>query len=329
MPLPDAAQKSFHTPLVVNAIDMSVEVKALLESSSRFVIDLDADESAFGPGTVKEETPAETLKPSGLPEVPIGQKFCEGITVYKMSDLASTKPPVGVGAPPPNTSGPEDAARSEAARAAKEVAKAQKAAKRAEAKAKRLTAAAEAAAGGADEVPLPGPPPPRRPKAPAAKRKREDSSGDGKAGRKKSVRACASNTLPFNTLPTRLASTAPPSPSHPHLQVEPVNEKENAMPAMYVKSPVQMYVTSENTMPAGGEKKDEGTMMYVKSPDGDSVQLRIKGEDTAPLNGASVDDKDQVLMLEKVTSAIMGTEFALIKAGRKKGYVRAAYLLEP
>lgn len=306
MPLSVPAQKGSETRLVVHAIDMTEEVKTLLESSKRFVIDLEADESAFGPCIFKEETPTQT--PSVTPEAPIGEKFCEGITVYNMSDLASTKPPVGVGAPPPDTSGPEDAARSEAARAAKELVKAQKAAQRAEAKAKRLAAAAEAAAGGADEVPMPGPPPPRRPKA---KRKREAGSGDGKAGRKKSVRACASNP----------SSPSLANPNPHHLQVEPVNEKENS--------------TSENTMPmpsqnfSGGEKKDEGTLMYVKSPDSDSVQLRTKGEDTSPLNGASVDNKDQVFMLEKVTSAIMGTEFALIKAGRKKGYIRAAYLLEP
>ena len=192
MPLPDAAQKGSDTPLVVHAIDMTEEVKTLLESSKRFVIDLDAEESAFGPCCVKEDTPAQTLTPSVTPEAPIGEKFCEGITVYNMSDLASTKPPVGVGAPPPDTSGPEDAARSEFARAAKELAKAQKAARRADLKAQRLHTAAEAAAGGADEVPMSGPPPPPI-KASAAKRKRKrDGSGDGKAGRKKSVRAAPS-----------------------------------------------------------------------------------------------------------------------------------------
>ena len=82
-------------------------------------------------------------------------------------------------------------------------------------------------------------------------------------------------------------------------------------------------------MPKPKEKpKDEGVLMIVKSPDDDAIQLRMKGEESSPLNGASLDNKDEVLVLETITSAF-GTDFMLVKAGRKKGYVRAAYLVSP
>ena len=57
----------------------------------------------------------------------------------------------------------------------------------------------------------------------------------------------------------------------------------------------------------------------------------MKGEESSPLNGASLDNKDERgarLVLETFTSAF-GTDFMLVKAGRKKGYVRAAYLVAP
>ena len=82
-------------------------------------------------------------------------------------------------------------------------------------------------------------------------------------------------------------------------------------------------------MPKPKEKpKDEGVIMIVKTPDDDAIQLRMKGEESSPLNGASLDNKDEVLVLETITSAF-GTDFMLVKAGRKKGYVRAAYLVSP
>ena len=82
-------------------------------------------------------------------------------------------------------------------------------------------------------------------------------------------------------------------------------------------------------MPKPKEKpKDEGVIMIVKTPDDDAIQLRMKGDESSPLNGASLDNKDEVLVLETITSAF-GTDFMLVKAGRKKGYVRAAYLVSP
>ena len=95
------------------------------------------------------------------------------------------------------------------------------------------------------------------------------------------------------------------------VQVPPKPEKENLEPEV----------------PKLKEKpRDEGVPMIVKSPDDDAIQLRMKGEESSPLNGASLDNKDEVLVLETVKSAL-GTDFMLVKAGRKKGFVRAAYLV--
>lgn len=92
----------------------------------------------------------------------------------------------------------------------------------------------------------------------------------------------------------------------------PPEDKENAEPVAQEK-------------PKEKPKEELGVPMIVASPDDDAIQLRMKGEETSPLNGASVDNRDEVLVLETITS-VFGTEFSLVKAGRKKGYMRAAYL---
>ena len=61
----------------------------------------------------------------------------------------------------------------------------------------------------------------------------------------------------------------------------------------------------------------------VKTVDGDAVYLRGKANEMALLNGAQVDNEEEIEVLEETTS-MLGTAFYLIKAGRKKGYVRAS-----
>ena len=65
----------------------------------------------------------------------------------------------------------------------------------------------------------------------------------------------------------------------------------------------------------------------VQTSDGAPVSLRMKAEETAPLNGVSLDDQETVLVLEHAKSSF-GTEFLLVQAGRKTGYIRAAYVID-
>ena len=61
---------------------------------------------------------------------------------------------------------------------------------------------------------------------------------------------------------------------------------------------------------------------FVITEDHTSVWLRNKAEEASALNGAQVDYQEEVEVLNEATSSF-GTVFYLIKAGRKKGYVRA------
>ena len=321
--VPCLSQKDFNTPIEIRSADMTEAVKLKLESSGlcsggRVTIDISKSESSAESFAVKDEVlPQQPDVPPAAVEVapPATSLATTGISIFTMPSLASTKPPLPPGAPPVvHEAESTEAVAAAAAAGAKRADGLVKAkAKRAATKLKKQ----EAAAAAAEQPPPPAPPPAshrRPPAAGTAKRKAADET-TATTGRKKSVRAPPQHAPPPPPppIPSRPAFVLPTplSPTPLSVQVQPNQEKENVEPA----------ATKPKEKP-----KDEGVLMIVRSPDDDDIQLRMKGEESATMNGASLGNGDEVLVLEIVTSAF-GTDFASVKAGRIKGFVRAAYLV--
>ena len=70
-------------------------------------------------------------------------------------------------------------------------------------------------------------------------------------------------------------------------------------------------------------------MLTVQSLDGISTfNLRAQPSEDSALNGVQVDAGDQVQVLERITLSDCSS-FLHVKAGRKKGFIRAAYCVSP